>query len=194
MPPAPNPQLRSQRSHQAILDATFALAVEKGYARMSIDAIAAAAGVGKQTIYRWWPSKGAVALDAVNEKMGTATDFPDTGDIAADLKTQITALSELLAGDIGGVYQAVIAEAQSDPHIAAAVRETIVEPRLEQCCKRLDSAITAGELRGDIPTRAMVEMLYGPVYYRFLLHAPESDLRLGADHVDHLLTGLRPHS
>jgi AcrR family transcriptional regulator len=187
----PNPELRNQRSHRAILDSTWELTVLDGYARVTIERIAAHAGVGKQTIYRWWPSKGTLALDAVNEKMGTATNFPDTGDIVADLKTQITALSDLLCGDIGVVYRGVIAEAQYDPTIAAAVRETIVEPRLEQCRKRLDSAIAAGELRADIPTRAMVEMLYGPVYYRFLLQAPESDLQLGADHVGYLVQGLR---
>ena len=189
--PQPNPHLRNPRSHQAILDATFELIVAKGYARVSVDAIAATAGVGKQTIYRWWPSKGAVALDAVNEKMGTATDFPDTGDIAADLKTQMASLTDMLAGDVGTVYRGVIGEAQSDPQIAAAVRDIIVEPRIEKCAARLSGAVATGELRTDIPTRAMVELLYGPVYYRYLLSAPAAELRHTPELIDYILTGLR---
>ncbi|MFE4458773.1 TetR/AcrR family transcriptional regulator, partial [Nocardia tengchongensis] len=110
MPQPPNPELRNAKSHQAILDATFDLAVRNGYGKLTIEAIAAQAGVGKQTIYRWWPSKGAIALEAINDHVGSATDFPDTGDIAADLTTQITALSRMLASDAGCVYRGVIAE------------------------------------------------------------------------------------
>lgn len=191
MAKSPNPELRNRRSHRAILDATWELAVRDGYAKLTVDRIAAQAGVGKQTIYRWWPSKGILALDVVDEKMGPATGFPDTGDIAADLKTQITGLTTLLAGEVGIVYRGVIAEGQSDPRIEAAVRDIIVDPRLELCRERLDRAVGACELRADIPTRTMVEMLYGPVYYRFLLPSPESDLRQSTEFVDHILSGLR---
>lgn len=192
MATTPNPELRSQRAHRAILDATFDLAVRKGYAKLTVEAIAAAAGVGKQTIYRWWPSKAAVALDALNEKMGPDTEFPDTGDIAADLKTQISSLARLLTGDVGPIYRGVIAEAQTDPRIAAAVREIIIEPRIGRCQDRLGLGVAAGQIRADLPTRTMVEMLYGPVYYRFLLGAPEAEVRRSADLVDPILAGLRP--
>jgi AcrR family transcriptional regulator len=187
----PNPELRNPRSHRAILDAAFDLAVDKGYAKMTVDGIAAAAGVGKQTIYRWWPSKGAVALDAVDQKLGTATDFPDTGDLAADLKTQITALTTMLAGDVGAVYRGVIGEAQSDSRIAAAVRDVVVEPRIAKCRQRLERSVATGELRADLSTRTMVEMLYGPVYYRFLLGISDADLRSAAVLVEDVLDGLR---
>ncbi|MEV6768271.1 TetR/AcrR family transcriptional regulator [Nocardia sp. NPDC051030] len=188
----PNPQLRNPRSHRAILDAAYELSVRSGYAKLTVDTIAAAAGVGKQTIYRWWPSKAAVALDAVNERMNPATDFPDTGDIVADLQTQIASLTKALTGDIGAIYRGVIAEAQTDPRIAAAVRDTIVEPRITACRQRLDHAIALGQIRDDIPTRAMVEMLYGPVYYRYLLGAPDDEVRASAELVGYILEGLRP--
>lgn len=185
----PNPELRNPRSHRAILDSTFELAVSKGYGKLTVEAIATAAGVGKQTIYRWWPSKGAIALDAINERMGHLTDFPDTGDIEADLRSQTTALAGLLSSDIGIVYRGVIAEAQSDPQLAANVRDAIVGPRSKLCRDRLERAVTAGQLRGDIPTRAMVQLLYGPLYYRFLLGT--DDVQDAPELVGYILAGLR---
>ncbi|WP_330181996.1 TetR/AcrR family transcriptional regulator [Nocardia sp. NBC_01503] len=190
MTPPPNPELRSPRSHRAILDSTFELAVRNGYGKLTVEAIAAAAGVGKQTIYRWWPSKGAIALDAINEQMGHLTDFPDTGDIAVDLKTQMTRLTTMLGSEVGIVYRGVIAEAQSDPRLAEAVRDTIVRPRAQLCVQRLEKAIAAGQIRTGIPPRAMVDMLYGPVYYRFLLGTDE--VRDAPELVQDILSGLRP--
>ncbi|WP_067830014.1 TetR/AcrR family transcriptional regulator [Nocardia inohanensis] len=190
MTPPPNPELRSPRSHQAILDATWELAVRNGYGKLTIEAIAAQAGVGKQTIYRWWPSKGALALDTINDQLGTTTDFPDTGDIAADLKTQITGLATALAGDVGGVYRGVIAEAQTDPRLADAVRATIIDPRAAECRRRLETAIAAGQLRADLPPATMIQLLYGPVYFRFLLGV--ADVAESPALIENVLDGLRP--
>ncbi|PSK32842.1 TetR/AcrR family transcriptional regulator [Nocardia seriolae] len=190
MPPPPNPELRSAKSHQAILDATFELAVSKGYGKLSIEAIAAKAGVGKQTIYRWWPSKGAIALEAINDQIGSATDFPDTGDIAADLKAQVTGLSRMFAGDVGCVYRGVIAEAQHDPKLMQMIRDTFVEPRATAGARRLEKAIAAGQIRDDLTPLVMTNMLYGPVYLRFLLGA--GDVLDAPSLVDSILDGLRP--
>ncbi|MEC3920057.1 TetR/AcrR family transcriptional regulator [Nocardia sp. CDC160] len=190
MPQPPKPELRNPKSHQAILDATFELAVSKGYGKLTIEAIAAKAGVGKQTIYRWWPSKGAIALEAINDQIGSATDFPDTGDIAADLKTQITGLSRMLAGDVGCVYRGVIAEAQHDPKLLQTVRDTFTEPRARNAARRLETAMRAGQIRDDLPILTMTNMLYGPVYLRFLLG--QGDILDVASLVDPILDGLRP--
>ncbi|MGW4248563.1 TetR/AcrR family transcriptional regulator [Nocardia sp. NPDC004722] len=192
MPQPPKPELRNAKSHQAILDATFELVVSKGYGKLTIEAIAAKAGVGKQTIYRWWPSKGAIALEAINDRIGSATDFADTGDIAADLKTQIHGLSRMLAGDVGCVYRGVIAEAQHDPALLQLVRDTFVEPRAQKGAVRLESAIHAGQIRDDLSLLAMTNMLYGPVYVRFLLGV--GDVAEAADMVDPILDGLRPRT
>jgi AcrR family transcriptional regulator len=92
---APNPARRSERSRRAILTAALDLVEESGYAKLSIEGIAARAGVGKQTIYRWWPSKGAVLLDALlalsEDQEGEVLSLPDTGDLAADLKLVLRA-------------------------------------------------------------------------------------------------------
>lgn len=190
--PEPGATPRRARSHDKILETAFALVVERGYSRVTIEAIAAAAGVGKPTIYRWWPSKGALALEAINHRIGTVLDFPRTGDIAADLTTQINGAVSLMNGPIGVVYRGVIAEAQSDPDIATAVRTTILEPRTRDCRQRLAEAVAVGQLRADVPTREMVELLYGPIYYRFLLGTDVLDPERTPRLVRRVLDGLRP--
>ncbi|MBV2364179.1 TetR/AcrR family transcriptional regulator [Streptomonospora nanhaiensis] len=186
------PARRSERSRRATLDAVFDLTVRRGYAAVTVEAIAAAAGVGKPTIYRWWPSKGALALEAISDRVGGVLDFPDTGDIAADLTSQITALVTLLNSGFGTVYRGVIAEAQGDPDLAAALRDTVVEPRSRVCQDRLAKAVAEGQLRGDVPVRVMVELLYAPVYYRFLLGTDPLSPRQVPGQVEAVLAGLRP--
>ncbi|MER5884900.1 TetR/AcrR family transcriptional regulator [Streptomyces sp. NPDC001941] len=192
MSPEPNSERRSERARLAILDAVFDLCVSKGYAKVTIEAIASQAGVGKPTIYRWWRSKGALALDVLNERIGSNTDFPDTGDIVADLTTQMTRVTALLTSDTGRVYRGVIGEAQNDPELMRAMRETVVNPRIHGCRRRLEIAVKAGQLRADVPTSSMVDLFYGPVYYRFLLGFDVPDIRACTDLVEEVVAGLRP--
>jgi AcrR family transcriptional regulator len=183
--------MRSERSRRAVLHATFEIAARKGYAGLTIEAVAAAAGVGKPTIYRWWPSKGILALDAVNDQMGESLDFPDTGDIAADLTQQAILVIEQLSGDTGTVFRGVIGAAQSDPELAAAVRETILTPRIAECSDRLARAVAAGQLRPDVPLYNMVELLYAPIYYRLLLGTADLNPHETRARIEYTLLGLR---
>ncbi|QLY28435.1 TetR/AcrR family transcriptional regulator [Nocardia huaxiensis] len=178
MPTHSTPKPRTARSRKEILDAAFELAMAHGYAKLTMEGVAARARVGKQTIYRWWPSKAALALDVLNDRIGATTDFPDTGDIAADLTTQITAVANLFNSPMAPIFRGVIADAQSDLRVAEAVAATFLGPRADACATRLDRAVAAGQIRDDIPTADMVELLYGPLYYRVLLRG----LTLTTDH------------
>ncbi|HEX3785505.1 MAG TPA: TetR/AcrR family transcriptional regulator [Pseudonocardiaceae bacterium] len=181
---SPNVLRRNPESHRAILDAAYQLALELGPAKVTIEAIAARAGVGKQTIYRWWPSKGAVLLDTLNNAVGTMIDLPDTGDLLADLRTQLTSVAELFnRPDFSRYYTGLIAEAQSDPEVAAALADMLVA-RVERVQRqRLSTAQQRGQIRADLDVTTAVEMLYGPLYYRFLLHTAP----LSAEHVDKII-------
>lgn len=190
---APDPSRRSQRSRQAILRAAFELCQERSYDRTSVEAIAARAGVGKQTIYRWWPSKGAVVMEALNETVGTASDFPDTGDVLADLRRQMTSVSMLLASpDFGPAYTGVIGAAQSDPVLAAGLADEIVMPRIDACRRRLERAREQGEIRGDADLDVAIELLYGPIYHRLLLHTRPLVPEQVTTVLDLVFAGLRP--
>ncbi|MGW7068781.1 TetR/AcrR family transcriptional regulator [Streptomyces sp. NPDC054855] len=193
MTPDPNSERRSARARRAILDAAFDLVCRKGFAKVTIEAIAAQAGVGKPTIYRWWRSKGAVMLEAMSEELGDDFAYPDTGDIAADLTAQISAVSQrLVTGKYSEAYKGVISEAQNDPALMKAFRETILEPSLVECRARLNSAIAAEQLRSDVPIDVMVDLLYAPIHYRHFLGFGDDAVRRSADLVQHALLGLRP--
>jgi AcrR family transcriptional regulator len=167
----PDPSRRNERARQAILRSAFDLCLARGYERTTVEAIAERAGVGKQTIYRWWPSKGAVIMDALNDVVGAASDFPDTGDVVADLREQMTSVSALLASpDFGPVYRGVIGAAQSDPELAKTLAGEIIQPRVAACIRRLERAREQGEIRPDADVGVIVELLYGPIYHRLLLH------------------------
>src|SRR6267154_864724 len=134
----PDAQRRNQRSREAILEAAYQLCAEVGYADTTMGAIAERAGVGKQTIYRWWTSKGAVILEAVDNAIGGYTDFPDTGDVAADLTAQTTTLVTLLNTEFGRVYAGLIAAAQSEPELAKNIWSLLHADRYAVCQARLE--------------------------------------------------------
>src|SRR5438105_13230411 len=112
---APLASRRRESSRLAILDAVLALCREEGYAKLSVEAIAARAGAGKGTIYRWWPSKGAVLLEALDREAAVAAAFPDTGDLVADVRSTISDVVRFQADpNLGRPLAALVAEAQQD--------------------------------------------------------------------------------
>ncbi|MEU1289635.1 TetR/AcrR family transcriptional regulator [Kitasatospora sp. NPDC005856] len=167
---APDPARRSERARAAVLGAAIELVAEVGYGKVTIEAIAARAGVGKQTIYRWWPSKGAVVFDAflsVNESEGSLA-LPDTGDLAADLRTVLRPTSDELAEPgADRTYRAIIAEILNDPALYAEYRTRLLEPLLEVTRDRLRSAREAGQIAPDTDLDLALELVYGPLHYRW---------------------------
>ncbi|MCG6496424.1 TetR/AcrR family transcriptional regulator [Kitasatospora sp. A2-31] len=169
---APDPNRRNEQSRAAILTAAAELVSEVGFGKLTIEKIAARAGVGKQTIYRWWPSKGAVVFDAflaANEDAGGGHDLPDTGDLAADLRAVLRATADELADPaFDRTGRALTAEVLNDPDLLREYRERLLDPLLEVSRARLRAARTAGPVPADADLDLAVELLYGPMYYRWL--------------------------
>lgn len=168
-----DPSRRSERARTAIHRAALDLTAEVGFAKVTVEAIAARAGVGKQTIYRWWPSKGAVVLDGflatVNENPDDLS-LPDTGDVAADIRVVVRAIvAELADPTLSGTTRAFMTEMQDDPEFADMVRERVLGPQLQAIADRLRTAQQAGQLRADLDLPVAVELLVGPLYHRWLL-------------------------
>ncbi|NXY98772.1 TetR/AcrR family transcriptional regulator [Streptomyces sp. BR123] len=194
---APDASRRSDRSRRAILDAALALVGEVGYNKLTIEAIAARAGVGKQTIYRWWPSKAAVLLDASLALAGDAETeggwtFPDTGDLAADLKSVLRAtVDEFNDEKYAAPARALTAAGATDPELGARFTEKLLEPQLALYEARLRTAQEAGQLTADADLRLTVEMLLGPLTYRWLLRTAPLTHAYADALVDGVLSGLR---
>ncbi|MEF2529548.1 MULTISPECIES: TetR/AcrR family transcriptional regulator [Streptomyces] len=194
---APDASRRSERSRQAILDAALALVGEVGYNRLTVEAIAARAGVGKQTIYRWWPSKAAVLLDASLALSGEAADgggwtgFPDTGDLAADLKTVMRAtVDELSDEKYAAPARALAAAGATDPDLGARFTEQLLEPQLALYEERLRSAREAGHIHPGTDLRVAVEMLVGPLTYRWLLRTGPLTHAFADEIADRVVAGI----
>ncbi|GAA4055423.1 MULTISPECIES: TetR/AcrR family transcriptional regulator [Actinomadura] len=191
----PDPARRSERSRQAILQAARELVTEVGYAKLSIEAIAARAGVGKQTIYRWWRSKGAVVFDSFlalsEDTQGMA--LPDTGDIEADLKTVMRAtVAEFADPAFEAPIRALNMEIVADPELAAQYRDKLAGPVDEAKKERLRSAQRAGQIAEDADLDLALELLYAPVYQRWLLRTGPLTPEYADALVDAVLRALRP--
>ncbi|MGC4836992.1 TetR/AcrR family transcriptional regulator [Micromonospora vinacea] len=193
----PNTARRRETSRRAILTAAFDLLQETGYAKLSIEGIATRAGVGKQTIYRWWPSKGAVIFDAFlmlsEATEGGPPTLPDTGDLAADLTVVLRAtVEEMNDPRYEQPMRALATEIAHDPELAAAYAERLDGPLKEAKRERLRSAQRAGQIADDVDLGVAVDMIWGPVLNRWLqrsgpLTAEYADLVVAT-----ALNGLRP--
>ncbi len=164
---------RNEAARDAILDATFRLLSAPGAEPLTIDVIAAEAGVGRQTIYRWWPSKGAVVADALVRHAQAVVPERDTGSFAGDLEAF---LADSFAGLADDGYAArlrqIVAEAQHDENVARILADftAIRRAALRALLKR---GKDAGELPPGADLDMLVDMAYGVLYYRLLVgHAP----------------------
>ncbi|GAA2670471.1 TetR/AcrR family transcriptional regulator [Nonomuraea recticatena] len=190
---------RNEASHRAILAAAFELVQEVGYAKLSIEGIAARAGVGKQTIYRWWPSKGAVLFDAFlmlsEQPDGEGAGLPDTGDLEADLKAVLRAtIEELNDPRYDEAMRALNTEITHDPALAALYAERLDGPMRELKRQRLRSAQRAGQLAEDLDLDVAVDLLWGPLLNRWLQRSGELTPGYADSIVETALHGLRPRS
>lgn len=185
------PVQRSEASRQAILQAALDLVAEVGYGKLSIEGIASRAGVGKQTIYRWWPSKGAVLFDAVlafSEDASGEVTLPDTGDLEADLKLVLRAtVDELNDPRRDGVLRALSVAIAGDPDLAKLYAERLDGPLHEAKKARLRGAVDP-----EVDLDAAVELIWSPLAQRWL-HRTRPLTHAFADAlVETALRGLRP--
>ncbi|WP_044362669.1 TetR/AcrR family transcriptional regulator [Streptomyces natalensis] len=164
---------RNEAAHRAILDAAMRLLAASEGAPITIDAIAREAGVGKQTLYRWWPSKGAVLLDALHDRADHDVPAPDTGSLRDDLRTLIAATFDAARHTpTGPALRTLVREAARDPHLTEMLR-TFTAARRAAVREVAARGVERGELPANTDLDLMVDQFYGLFWYRFLLgHAP----------------------
>jgi AcrR family transcriptional regulator len=192
-PPSPRPgRPRSEKTRLAILEAAADIMLESGFAATTIESIAARAGVSKVTIYKWWSSRGAVAIDAYFHRYSDSIAFSDSGDVVTDLTSQILLVVRAFRGRAGEVMAELLGHAQGDPVLAEMWRERWLQPRRDATTMVLRRAIDRGQIRRDVSLAILMDELYGPVYYRLLArHEPLSDA-FARELVANTLRGVRP--
>jgi AcrR family transcriptional regulator len=164
---------RSATARQAILDTALLLAKKEGFPALTIERIAREARVGKPTIYRWWPSKGAIVFEALQQRAEQAIPVPMAGPLpdrlVAFLQSVFTALNE----DTGEIVRSLMAEAQYDPAFAAIFRTQFINVRRKPLLSLLQQGVASGELAADTNIEIIADLIYGAMWYRLLAqHAP----------------------
>lgn len=173
----PDPSRRREDVRRRILAATIELLAESSYRQLTIEGIAARAGVGKQTIYRWWSSKGAVVLDAFLEHHAAenaAGDadavLPETGDVAADLRGLLRdTVAEFADHAFEAPYRALIVAMQDDRELADQVTERLMRPGREALRDWVARSVEAAQLDQDLDPDLVIELMFGPILHRWLL-------------------------
>ncbi|MEU9475225.1 TetR/AcrR family transcriptional regulator [Streptomyces sp. NPDC048191] len=199
--PVPDASRRSEKSRRAIYDAALALVGEVGYPKTTVEGIAARAGVGKQTIYRWWPSKAAVLLEAFFDLSAQAAQeagqepyvIPDTGDLAADLKAVLRiTVDQLLDPRFEVPSRALAAEGVVNEPLGREFVTRLLEPQLQLYVDRLRSAQAAGAVRADVDPRIALELFVSPLAQRWLQRTAPITYAYTDTLVDYALYGLAP--
>jgi len=160
---------RSEPTKVAVLRAVSELLAERGLRQMTIEDIAAKAGVGKSTIYRRWPSKGSLALDAFLEEFLSTQPAVNTGSLEGDLRQALSSWVVTVDGTATGRSLAsLIAEVQLDPEMGFAWRENFLEVVRAQHRQIVAHAISRGEIASDSDANLIIDMLFGPAYHRLM--------------------------
>jgi AcrR family transcriptional regulator len=164
------PHRRNEQARLAVLHAADDLLAERGFAGVTIEGIAARAGVAKQTIYRWWPSKVDVLLDTLIDDSQQALAVPDTGSAITDARRYLRILAAFITDDPAGkVLLALIGEAQHDAQMAGVFHARYLDPQRRAERAMLARGVASGELPPDLDVDRALDALLGPVFYRALV-------------------------
>lgn len=169
---------RCDKTMHAILEAAYAILAEKGIASFSIEGVAQRAGSAKTTIYRWWPNKSALAVEAFFQAMGPLLPQPqsDTAAPLDELRHQLRALIGALNSPVGAILADLIAEGQRSPDARAALVEGYLKPRRALMGQILERGIAAGQVRADIDVSVTLDALFGTIAGRALMWGRPLDL------------------
>lgn len=161
---------RSERSHRAVLDAARELLTDGGLPALTVDQIAIRAGVSKNTIYRWWPNKGAVLMDAFTEATSQKLRAPSSGSALERFRTQVHRVAALMnEPNARRPFVALVAASQHDPELAAALRDRFIADRRASAAALLTEVASEHPLTADLDPDIVIDLVYGGLYYRLLI-------------------------
>jgi len=167
--PRPTGRPRSEECRQRILAAARDLLEERGLRAMTMEAIAERAGTSKVTLYRWWPHKAVIVLDAMLAEVSPRSPHRESTSPVEALHTEMKSLCRVLHGRVGRLLVGVVAEGALDPEVGAAYREHWVKPRRDAARLLIERAIQDGTVKPETDPEVTLDALFGPLYYRFLI-------------------------
>ena len=166
---------RCDVTRRAVLRAAYNLLGEGGLAGFTIEGVAARAGVARTTIYRWWPSKGALAMEGFLEATASDLAVPSSGSVVTDMQALLRSFARMLGGKPGRIIRGIIAEGQSDPETIGASWPDLsrrVAPRAVPFCL---AALPPANCEADLDMEMVLASLFSPLYVRMLLNESLDD-------------------
>lgn len=160
------PKKKEARNKNEIVGATIELLENINYSSLTIEAIAERSGVAKTTIYRWWNHKSNLVFEAFIAKTQTLFEFDLTKSIHQNFVQQLLTLTSVLESSVGRAMLTVIAE---EKEIAAEFLNAYLAPRRAETKKMLQTGIDTGEIQDNLDFELILDMLYGPIYFKFIL-------------------------
>ena len=173
---------RSEESHKAILKAAYDLLHEEGFARFTFERVAAKAGVSRSTIYRWWSSKGALAMESALGAVQEGLNFTPGAQPIENIRTRLRLVAQALKGRPGKIIAAMLAEGQQDPDTIRIFTEGYIEPARKTLRAQLRHAIDEGFIRPDFDIEIAIDATFGTLYHQLMLRRS-----LEVDWVDRLV-------
>ncbi len=158
------------RAADRILATAVRLVTEDGVRSATMEAIATEAGVGKQTLYRWWPNRAALLIDAHLALADRELPRPTTGHLVGDVEHLVAGLARVLADGTGGAMcSAILLDGQAEPELLDSFRSEFIAPRRQLLVDALADAATRSELAADVDVELLADALYGPLWYALLV-------------------------
>lgn len=178
---------RSEKSRQAILKATNSLLLHMSVQELTIEGIAKKAKVGKTTIYRWWPNKTALVMDALSSQPGMQAPLPSAKNNAEAIKLQLQKLIRLLHSKNGETIAQLFSEAQKDHHALKIFENNFLGPLIDAISYSFEEGQKDDEFRSDINTKTAVDTLCGPIFFRLMAHPADFDEPFQKDYPEYAL-------
>jgi AcrR family transcriptional regulator len=178
---------RSETSKNAILNATIHLLEQAEYASLTIEGIAANAGVGKATIYRWWNNKTMLVLDAFLIVIEPLAQFRETATVREKFLHQLQVLTNVFNSRLGRTMLSIISENELESEIVNSFQRLYISPRRQYAKSILEKSVALGEIHSEINLDIVLDMLYGPVYFRVLISKKTLDRAYSETLVDHMM-------
>jgi AcrR family transcriptional regulator len=160
---------RSEESHKAILQAAYDLLHEEGFSRFTFERVAARAGVSRSTIYRWWPSKGALAMESAFDALNAELTFEPSRSPVENIRTRLRLVAQALQGRPGRVIAGMLAEGQQDPGTIEIFTSAYIEPARQNLRILFRQAVDEGYVRPDFDIEMAIDIAFGTPYHQLLL-------------------------
>ena len=178
-------------SHKVIMNAVYSLLQKKSVRDLTMEEIAKRAKVGKPTLYKWWPTKAALVLAMICERMAPNLDKPSGLSAEESLRFRVRSLIDAFKGPFGQIVAGLIAEGQNEPAVLQEFFDRWVRPRRNATIADLQHGKNTGELRSETEPELLNDAIFGAIYYRLLLRSGPLTRRFGEELVEQAVLGHR---